>query len=698
MAIGGTEIRFMFDRMAGLWRRGMTSLRTRGWQATWQRVAREFRTVPAAQRDRLYLPPRTAFAPFRVPGSPEPRASIVIPVYNQFAHTLACLRAIAAHPPAAAFEVIVVDDGSSDETATALPRIEGVRFHRRTSNGGFIAACNDGASRARGAFVVFLNNDTLPQPGWLDALLGTFDAVPDAGLVGAQLIYPDGRLQEAGGIVFSDGGGWNYGRFESPEDPRFACLRDADYCSGAAIAIPRAVFESLGGFDTRYSPAYYEDTDLAFAVRDAGHRVLYQPAAQVVHLEGVTSGTDLTQGPKAYQVRNRGVFAGKWRAALTAQPAPGTSADAAAWSHGPGPHRVLIIDGSLPRPDLDSASLRLVNLMRVLGERARVTFLPADLAFDASAAATLQHAGVEVWHGPHARTLPGWLRGHAGAFDTVMVSRHHLMRELLPLLRRHAPNARVLFDSVDLHYLRERRAAELAGDAALRRAAERTRTLELDVIARSDATLVVSDVERALLERDAPGAQVHVLSNVHRVSGPGRTFAEREGLVFVGGFRHPPNVDAVSWFAAEVLPLVHERLPDVAFHCIGAEPPPAVAALASRQGVVVHGHVPDITPYMDGARIALAPLRFGAGVKGKINLSMAHGQPVVATSCAVEGMHLQAGEDVLVADTAEAFAEAIVRLYGDESLWRRLASNGLANVEQHFSMDAAREVVRRVFL
>src|SRR5690606_31038475 len=113
----------------------------------------------------------------------------------------------------------------------------------------------------------------------------TFDADPEVGLVGAQLLYPDGRLQEAGGVVFSDGSAWNYGRFESPSDPRYAYLRDVDYASGAALAIPRALFLQLGGFDTRYAPAYYEDTDLAFAVRGAGRRVVYQPAARVVHDE-----------------------------------------------------------------------------------------------------------------------------------------------------------------------------------------------------------------------------------------------------------------------------------------------------------------------------------------------------------------------------------------------------------------------------
>ena len=690
------EVRFLIERALGLARRGAASLRSRGWRATLDRLQLQLRPV-VAPANPLYRPPDGPFAPFTVPAAPAPRASIVIPVYGQLAHTLACLRALAAHPPRVPIEIIVVDDGSPDATAATLPQVAGLRYHRRAANGGFIAACNDGAALARGECLVFLNNDTVPQPGWLDALLATFEAEPDTGLVGAQLLYPDGRLQEAGGVVFSDGRGWNYGRFESTRDPRYSYLRDADYLSGAAIAIPRALFFAVGGFDARYAPAYYEDTDLAFAVRAAGRRVLYQPAAQVVHDEGATSGTDTGSGAKAAQARNRTRFAAHRHHELASHPAPGTRLSPALLHRAQ--RQVLVVDALTPQPDHDSGSLRLVNLMRLLREEgAHVVFLPANREHAGAATEALQQLGVEAWYAPFARRAPAWLREHGPRFHSVLACRHYVAREFLPLLRTKAPQARMVFDTVDLHYLREQRKAELAGDPQLSRAAARTRSLELDVVARSDATLVVSEVERALLARDAPGARVEVLSNLHQVAGPGQPFAQRRDLVFVGGFRHPPNVDAVRWFAGEVFPRVREALPGIRFHCIGAHAPAEILALGSRPGVAVHGHVPDIAPFMDGCRIALAPLRYGAGVKGKVNLSMAHGQPVVATRCAVEGMHLEDGEDVLVADDAEGFAQAIVRLYRDEALWQRLAVGGLANVARHFSLDAARDTVRRVLL
>ncbi len=691
------DLRFLLHRGLGLIRRGWASLRTRGWRATWDRTRAQFRRVRPLPAARLYTPTAGPFAPFALATSETPVASLVIPVYDQFAHTLACLRALGEHPPATAFEVIVVDDGSRDETADALPRVGGLRYHRRAANGGFIAACNDGAALAKGEYLIFLNNDTIPQPGWLEALLGTFHSEPDTGLVGAQLLYPDGRLQEAGGVVFADGSGWNYGRFESPEDPRFAYLRDCDYASGAAIAIPRALFASLGGFDTRYAPAYYEDTDLAFAVRAVGRRVLYQPAARVVHVEGATAGTDTGRGMKAHQVRNRVTFAAHRAEALATQPPP-DSVPSPALLHRR-QRQILIVDAMTPRPDHDSGSLRLVHLMRLLREEgAHVVFLPADRHRVEPWTAQLQRMGVEVWYRPYAAGIPAWLREHGPRFDAAMISRHYVAAELLPLLQTYAPQARRIFDTVDLHYLRERRGAEVAGDAALARAAERTRARELAVIAQADTTLVVSEIERALLREDAPNAQVEILSNLHRIAGPGRSFAERQDIVFVGGFRHPPNVDAVRWFVAEVWPHVRARLPDLRFHCIGSHTPPDIEALATQPGVLVHGHVADIDPYMDGCRLGIAPLRYGAGVKGKVNLSMAHGQPVVATSCAIEGMHLRDGEDALVADDAQAFADAIARLYEDEALWTTLARNGLDNVQRHFSLDAARETVRRVFL
>jgi GT2 family glycosyltransferase/glycosyltransferase involved in cell wall biosynthesis len=670
------------------------SLAQRGLAGTLARIAQEFGGRGAAKARAVHAEPKDDATPFTLPTSATPRVSIVIPVYNKVAYTLACLRSLAERAGDVPFEVIVVDDGSSDATPQRLAGIGGIRALRNAENLGFIGSCNAGAAVAQGEYVLFLNNDTVVTAGWLEALLRCIEQAPQAGLVGAKLVYPDGRLQESGGIVFDDASGWNYGRFDEPDDPRYSFRREVDYCSGAAILLRRDLFARLGRFDTRYAPAYYEDTDLAFAVRAAGFKVYVEPASVVVHFEGITSGTDTASGIKRYQVVNREKFQHKWKDALARQPKPGTPINLAATHRAT--KRVLIVDATTPMPDHDSGSLRMVNLMRVLADLGcQVSFMPENRLYVERYTDALQELGVEALYAPYAQDPVKFLRERGREFDLVILSRHYVAASLVGLVRLYAPQARLAFDTVDLHYLREQRAAELSGDATLARHAAATRAQELKLIRESDVTLVVSPVEKELLTQDAPGARVEVLSNVHEVYGCRKPFGARRDLVFVGGFQHPPNADAVEWFVGEVFARVRAELPDVRLHVIGSRVPPSIRALADA-AVIVHGFVEDILPYMDDCRGSVAPLRYGAGVKGKVNMAMSCGLPVVATAAAVEGMHVVAGNDVLVADDATAFAAEVVRLYRDEALWNRLSANGLANVERHFSFAAARAAAARL--
>ena len=268
-----------------------------------------------------------------------PRTSIVIPTYNGIRQLLPCIRALDAtlgdHFDG---EVLVVDDGGTLETEHALNDLERryawLRVIRNTRNQGFIASCNRGAAEANGEVVVFLNDDTIPLPGWHHALLRTFRTHTDAGVVGGRLVYPDGRLQEAGGVIFRDGSGANFGRDDfEPDAPLYTHVRRVHYCSGALLATPRELFRSLGGFNEIYRPAYYEDTDYCFSVRAAGRGVYYQPESVVVHLEGATSGTDLSTGAKRHQARNRQTFRTKWRRALNAHPEPPSRYSGLVWQH-----------------------------------------------------------------------------------------------------------------------------------------------------------------------------------------------------------------------------------------------------------------------------------------------------------------------------------------------------------------------------
>jgi GT2 family glycosyltransferase/SAM-dependent methyltransferase len=637
--------------------------------------------------------------------STSPLLSIVVPVHGKWDYTRACLASIEAHRPTVPFEVLVVDDASPDRTAELVAASPGVRLVRTQRNEGFVGACNLGASQARGAYLLFLNNDTEVQPGALDALLDAADSDDRIGLVGAMLVYPDGRLQESGGIIWADGSGWNYGRDRDAGSPEFSVRRDVDYCSGAAILVRRDLFDQVGGFDQRYAPAYYEDTDLAFAIRATGHRIIIEPRAVVVHHEGVSHGTDLTSGVKRFQKINRAQFVDKWASAL-ADHLPAAS-ELNVWlarQRGPAGHRgglVLVADHQVPMPDRDSGSLRMHRLLLTLVELGqRVVFFPCNGAALQPYTAELQRHGITVI--PDAAGQESFLREAGAALHLAVLSRPQVGWKLLEELRMLAPRCLVGYDTVDLHFLRLQRQAELAaatGDertaAALAGKAAASHELELGLVRATDMTLVVSEHEQRLLRSLVPEADVRVLSNVHHPAGEVPGPQGRVGLLFVGSFDHLPNRDAVAWMARDVLPLVHRRHPGTVLHVVGNKPSPHVLELAS-ETIEVHGWVADLVPVHQRCRLSVAPLRYGAGVKGKVGESMAAGLPTVCTPVAVEGMNLVDGQHVLVAADAAGFADRVVALLDDEALWCALSEAGAIAITERFGPDVARAALQDV--
>jgi GT2 family glycosyltransferase/glycosyltransferase involved in cell wall biosynthesis len=631
-------------------------------------------------------------APLVIPRAVNPKISIVIPAFDHHLHTFSCVKSIVAHTSGDEYEVVVVDDCSAEPVASALRDVQGWQLLRNESNLGFVQSCNRGALAARGDIVVFLNNDTLVTPGWLDALVAPLSDA-SVGLVGAKLIYPDGRLQEAGGIIWPEGASV-FGRNDDAGRPEYNYVRTVDYCSGACLAIRRRDFLALDGFDMRFSPGYYEDTDLAMRVRENGKRVVYQPDATIVHFEGVSSGTDANVGQKRYQLVNQAKFVERWKSQLAARSDMGTNPrlekDRGCRA------RVLFVDGRMPAPDRDAGSMRLVGMMRILRQLGcKVTFAAQNMEFAAPYGRHLQQDGIEVLHLPYCWTIAEILADRGSEFDMVVVSHYPIAKAILADVRRHAPRALLVFDTVDLHYLREEREAAVTGRPDAMRRAAVSRQQELAVAAAADVTLVVSPYERTLLEQELPGRAIRVVSDIHTMHAPAIDFESRRDLFFIGGYDHTPNVDAVQWFAREIWSKVRYRLPDVKLFLIGSKMPPAVAALAG-EGIEPLGHLPDLTPYLERCRISIAPLRYGAGVKGKINLAQSWGIPVVATTVAVEGMQLEHLRDVLVADTPQDFADAVVRLYTDRTLWTVVAEGGRANVIRHFSPEAATGAIEQL--
>jgi GT2 family glycosyltransferase/glycosyltransferase involved in cell wall biosynthesis len=625
----------------------------------------------------------------------EVEVSIVIPVFNEFHFTQACLASLQEHQGRERFEVIIVDDGSADATADAVPRIPGIIYVRNEANSGFIASCNRGAEKARGKYLVFLNNDTLVREGWLSALLDTFVQEPQAGIVGSKLLYPDGRLQEAGGIIWQDGSGWNYGKFDDAQRPEYNFLREVDYCSAAALMIPKKLFQELGGFDSRYLPAYYEDTDLAFKVRQAGYKVLYQPLSEVIHYEGATGGTDISSGAKRHQEINRSIFAESWADELTTKPANGDLASLKRSASGR--KNILVIDHHVPMPDRDSGSVRMFQILQILHTLGHhVTFIPDNLASSKPYTSELQKRGIEVVYHPYVKKVRDFLISRGGELDVVVLSRCQFAHKHIADVRRYAPQSRIIFDTVDLHFVREAGEARVTGDPEIERKARETERLEYELIDQSDETWVVSSSEQRLLAKKCPEKSIQVVSNIVDVPGSNTPFTRRRDWLFIGSFQHKPNVDAVLFFTQEIYPLISDKLPDAKFFIIGDNVPPEIVALANEK-IIVTGLQRDVRPFFDSVKLSVAPLRFGAGVKGKINQSMALGVPVVATSIGVDGTELRDREEILVADEPEDFAHALVELYESQELWSRLSQNGIRKTRELYSVETAREKLKFLF-
>lgn len=631
-----------------------------------------------------------------LPEYEDPKVSLIVPVYAHAELTRACLESIRDNTTQVSYEVILVDDAADEQTKRLLEGVRGAKIVRNDKNLGYLRSMNRGASVAEGRWLVLFNNDTEVTRGWLGAMLACAESAEDVGVVTPKFVYPDGSLNEAGGIVWRDGTGVNYGRGDAPDLFQYEYRRETDYGSAAALMVSAEFWKATGGFDERYLPMYYEDTDLCFEARERGLRVLYEPEAVVVHIEGATAGSDAETGHKRHQEQNRPKFVAKWRHRLESEhlrPAP-TNVRVAA-----NPHRgkhVLVVDHHVPTWDRDAGSLRMLRIMQALIELgARVTFMPDNLAALEPYTRHLQKMGVEVLYGQ--LDVNAELAAIGSRLDMVILSRPHTASRWLDLVREFASSATVAYDTVDLHWLREARRGKLGASMGLLEMsngslgsiapkAEALRHLELAMIRATDATIVVSNCEREQVERDVPGSRVIVVPTIHDVEPYVPPPEDRSGILFVGGFEHHPNIDAAVRLVKEVMPVVWRDLGDVEVTIVGSKPPAEVQALASSR-VDVAGWVEDLEPLLEKARLMVAPLRFGAGLKGKITQALAAGLPVVTTPVGAEGLESRDDATLLVAEDAEGLAADAVRVYRDDQLWRDLSRCGQALIAEQCSTE-----------
>jgi GT2 family glycosyltransferase len=631
-------------------------------------------------------------------------ASIVIPVFNRLEYTIASVMSLLEHGCSRCYEILIGNDASTDETQATFEAVGGiVRCITHENNQGFLGNCNASGKYAVGNYIVLLNNDTLVLDNWLDELLDTLAGDESIGLVGSKLINSDGSLQEAGGIFWKDGSAWNYGRNADPGLPEFNYVKEVDYCSGAAIALPKAVWEALGGFDPLYAPAYCEEADLAFRVRAAGRKVVYQPFAAVIHHEGVTHGRDTASGVKAYQIVNQQKFFERWSYVLAKQNFPNGEAVFLARDRTRERPHILVVDHYVPQWDRDAGSRSIYQYLQLFLARGfRITLWPDNLHRDPSYTKPLQKLGIEVIYSHrYAGRFSDWIKENGKYFKYLFLSRPHVATKYIDAVKRHAWGP-VLFYGHDLHWLRLEKEFALTGDTAVQAELEETRILEEQVWNQVDVVLYLISEETEIVRQRFPGKKAatvpgfiydfEAIAEARRRAG---NDAERDPfhLLFVGGFAHRPNGDGILWFMREVFDRLRARDRRFRLTIVGSNPPPEITALACAD-ITVAGQVSDaaLAGLYRTAGAAIVPLRYGGGIKGKVIEAFANAIPLVSTSVGLQG--IARGEELaFVGDDPEAFADRVFEACTDRDLAAVKVGNAIAFLERRYSRAAARRAL-----
>ncbi len=643
-------------------------------------------------------------APIVFPEFSDPQVSIILPVYNQFDYTWRCLKSIAVATMGLSFEVIVMDDCSGDETSTLPQRVSGLRYFRQEKNKHYLRNCSQGAQAARGKYLYFLNNDTELTPGAIYALLQTFIDFPEAGAVGSKLIYPDGTLQEVGSAIWDNGECHPIGRQERDALlPQFRYLRECHYVTGASMLVPRDLFRQVGGFDERYLPAYYEDTDLCMSLRAGGYKVFVQPMSVVIHYEHISTVAAGKGANFKLQEQNKPKFLSKWGRVLAHHPRPTEPWDTLK-DVGVG-RRCLFFDWRTPRIDEDAGSYAALQEMRLLQSLGiKVTFASLEMEYAGRHTEALQRVGIECVYAPHFKNWQTLLDQRGSEFDLVYGMRFEIMEQVIDGMRGRMPHAKILFNPADLHFLRQLREARIKKNAKdpaadeLFAKADGVKHRELSVMRSSDAIILYNEIESEVVQTNLPGKLVTVLPFFVPTRDTVPDWSKRAGVAFLGSYQHSPNRDSVEFFARQVMPLIRVAIPDCIFYVYGSDMELIRKSVEDLKDVVVVGSVKEVSDAFDRHRVFVAPMRYGAGIKGKVVMALCNGIPTVLTAVAAEGTNARNNQEVILAETPAEFAAAVVELHENAPRWQNISEAALKFGRTTFNRDRARDALRATIL
>ena len=612
-----------------------------------------------------------------------PAVSIIIVLRNNAHLSLLAIGSICRNVDVSC-ELVVVDNGSTDETADLLERIDGAVIARNADNLGFGPACMQGALSARGEYLCFFNNDALLQPKAVSRALENFRR-PGVGAVGGKILLANGSLQEAGSIIWCDGTTLGYGRNGDPAAPEFNFRRAVDYCSGAFLVTPRDLFLGLGGFDPKYSPAYYEDADYCMKLWERGWRVLYEPEAVIRHYESAASGrNELAQTTMLTKKR---IFVEKWSGALRNHLSPSSSAAvlrARLTVNDPSP-RLLYIDDSIPHRNLGAGFPRGNAVVCELANRGyRVTCASTKCRLEQDEYRDIPRQ-VELLDAVSNRQQ---LFGHyLDSCDVVWVARPENMEELVRELVQHASgrNIRIIYDAEAIFAERDCLKATINGHYVSAGACRAWVDREIALAKAADAVVCVSsrDVRRMSM---AGVAKAVVVSHYVECNPTPADFQQRKNFLFIGRMHGGdcPNTDSMRFFCGNVWPELRKMTGAELW--IAGKGTEMFAASTNYPGVRVLGTLDSLTDLYNSARVFVGPTRYSAGIPLKVCEAASYGVPAVISTLIGQQIGWSNGKECLIANNAAEFIEQCVALYQGEELWNKIREEVLSTVKNQLNL------------
>ena len=632
------------------------------------------------------------------PKSKDINLSIIIVLYNQAHLSLLCLKSILRHADVE-YEVVIIDNASTDRTKDLLSRIDNVKVINNRENIGFLKAVNQGGEISKGKYILLLNNDAILREKSLSRAIHTIEESKDIGAVGGKIELIDGTLQEAGNIIWNDGSCIGYGRGKNPADPQFMFKRQVDYCSGAFLLFRKTDFLALNGFDTSFSPAYYEETDFCIRLHKLGLKVIYDPSVVIVHYE-FGSSENISEAI-TLQEKNRTALVEKHKDWLEAKYAPSEGNIQIARSANDYKN-MLFIDDRVPHPALGSGYPRCANILNTLASLDfNVTLYPLQFPReDWTACYETLDDSIEVILDKGMLGLEEFLNNRRGFFQYIIVSRVHNMEVFDDIVKRDEQfldSVKIIYDAEALTASREILRGSLLGQEIGGKEQALMIKSEIDKCDIADSVVSVSEQEAELYSNHGIGS-VHVLGHMMTANPGNNSFINRDGLLFVGALRDEgsPNVDSLLWFCINVLPLIERNLPEIKVYVVGELGAPSLFTI-KKENISFLGKIKHLDEIYNQCKVFIAPTRFAAGIPHKVHEAAANGIPCVTTELLAKQLNWTDGEELLIGDTPDEFAEQCLRLYGDQKLWKNIRKQGLSAINNDCSQTNFQKQLKSIF-